>query len=107
LRSKQLSGVRFYRQRPLLDYIVDFYCPQVRLVIEIDGGQHFNEEGIRADRIRDARLITAGLKVLRFDNRQVLAETDAVMEAITRVVMERFTESPSSSSFPAGGQEGG
>ena len=45
LRRKQLFGLQFFRQKPLGNYIVDFYCPSARLVIEIDGGQHYTEEG--------------------------------------------------------------
>lgn len=50
LRNKQLCGVQFYRQKPLLSFIVDFYCPRAKLVIELDGAQHFEAE----HRIRDA-----------------------------------------------------
>ncbi len=46
-RRKQLKDRQFYRQRILGDYIVDFYCPKARLVVEVDGGQHHSEEGIR------------------------------------------------------------
>ena len=47
LRRKQILGLQFYRQKPLLNYIVDFYCPAVNLVIECDGGQHYTAEGWR------------------------------------------------------------
>ncbi len=56
LRRKQLNGRQFYRQKPLGNYIVDFYAPSVRLVIEIDGGQHFEPEGIEKDKQRDQYL---------------------------------------------------
>ncbi len=82
LRRKQILGLQFYRQKPLLNFIVDFYCPAANLVIECDGGQHYTVEGLEADRVRDQALAQLGLIVLRFDNRQVLAETDAVVEMI-------------------------
>ncbi len=62
LRGKQLLGLQFYRQKPILNYIVDFYCPSANLVIECDGSQHFTEENLEADRIRDEALAHLGLK---------------------------------------------
>ena len=82
LRNKQISGVQFYRQKPLLNFIVDFYCPSANLVIECDGSQHYTDEGLEADRVRDEALAQLGLKVLRFDNLQVLNEIDAVVEKV-------------------------
>ena len=82
LRRKQLDGVPCYRQKPIGPYIVDFYLPAIGLVIEVDGSQHATERGTAVDRVRTAYLQSVGLKVIRFDNRQVLLETDAVLEAI-------------------------
>ena len=62
LRGKQLLGLQFYRQKPILNYIVDFYCPSANLVIECDGSQHFTEENLEADRIRYEALAHLGLK---------------------------------------------
>ena len=89
IRCKQIQGVQFYRQRPLLSFIVDFYCPAVKLVIEIDGSQHFEAAYQEKDQDRDAALSGLGLRVLRFDNRQVLLETDAVLAVIDEVVRGR------------------
>ena len=89
LRSKQLLGLQFYRQKPLLNYIVDFYCPAANLVIECDGSQHFTPEGLEADRVRDEALTQLGLKVLRFDNGQVMRQIDDAVEVIYKFcVME-------------------
>jgi very-short-patch-repair endonuclease len=88
VRHEQL-GVRFFRQRPVHHYIVDFYCPRARLVVEIDGGQHFELEGLSDDRRRDACLARLGLEVLRFDNRQILFELDGVMERVVEVLERR------------------
>ena len=90
LRRKQILGLQFYRQKPILNFIVDFYCPAAHLVIECDGGQHYTEEGLEADRVRDQALGQLGLNVLRFDNRQVLTEIDAVVERIYCVVEQRL-----------------
>ena len=84
LRGKQLLGVQFYRQKPLGNYIVDFYAPKVKLVIEVDGSQHRLEREVHRDKIRDAYFAGLGLKVLRFNSREVLSETDAVTEVIFR-----------------------
>lgn len=88
LRRKQLLGVQFYRQKPLGHYIVDFYAPSIRLVIEVDGSQHFAVEQAAYDKQRTAYLESQGLRVLRFTNHEVLQETEAVVEAIYEAVME-------------------
>jgi very-short-patch-repair endonuclease len=89
LRRKQIQGLQFYRQKPLLAFIVDFYCPAAKLVIELDGSQHSEAEHQAKDKDRDTALAGLGLRVLRFDNRQVLLETDAVLGVIDAVVSER------------------
>ena len=82
IRGKQLKGYQFYRQKPIGEYIVDFYCPKVKLVIELDGGQHYTEDGKERDKVRDEYLTGEGLQVLRFSDRDVLTQTDAVLEKI-------------------------
>jgi very-short-patch-repair endonuclease len=86
LRSRQVSGIQFYRQKPLGPYIVDFYAASVRLVIEVDGSQHKQPLQHEADIERDAYLNLLDLKVLRFNNWQVLEETDNVMKVINNTV---------------------
>jgi very-short-patch-repair endonuclease len=86
VRRKQIHGVQFYRQKPLLSFIVDFYCPAAKLVIELDGSQHFEPEHQTKDANRNDALANLGLQVLRFDNRQVLKETDAVLAVIEQAV---------------------
>ena len=82
VRGKQLKGYPFYRQKPIGRYIVDFYCPSAKLVVELDGGQHYAEEGKSRDRARDAELKGFGLRVLRFTNREVFKNTEGVLEKI-------------------------
>ncbi|ALH96586.1 endonuclease domain-containing protein [Acinetobacter equi] len=95
LRNKQILGLQFYRQKPILNYIVDFYCPAANLVIECDGSQHFTQEGLEADRIRDEALAQLGLKVLRFDNGQVMGRIDDVVEEVYQCCLDRLAdESP-------------
>jgi len=86
VRRKQLERVQFYRQAPIGSYIANFYAPAAKLVIESDGSQHFTAVGHTVDVVRDAALMRMDLRVLRFDDRQVLLETDAVVEAIWLVV---------------------
>ena len=90
LRRKQILGLQFYRQKPILNFIVDFYCPAANLVIECDGGQHYTAEGLEADRARDQALAQLGLNMLRFDNRQILTETDAVVDQIYWIAKQRL-----------------
>ena len=89
MRSKQMQNVQLYRQKPLRSFLVDFYGPAARQVVELDGSQHFETGHQAKDRARDAALAGLGLQVLRFDNRQVLLETDAVLAAIDEVVKGR------------------
>lgn len=91
LRGKQILGLQFYRQKPIMNYIVDFYCPAANLVIECDGSQHFTDEGLEADRIRDEALAQLGLKVLRFDNGQVMRRIDDVVETIYQCCLKELS----------------
>lgn len=100
LRGKQIEGVQFYRQKPLGEFIVDFYAPAMRLVMELDGGQHFDEEAVARDATRDRVLDGLGLMVLRFDNRQVLAEIEAVLQRVHQVVCGRLRNPPAPSKSP-------
>ena len=90
LRRKQLLGVQFYRQKPLGHFITDFYAPAVNLVIEVDGCQHSETEHQLRDERRDEFLAERGLFVLRFNNWQVLHETDAVVARILDFVQEKL-----------------
>jgi very-short-patch-repair endonuclease len=89
LRGKQVLGVQFYRQKPLGPYIVDFHAPAAKLVVEVDGSQHFEADAQVKDVRRDTYFESLGQRVLRFDNLQVLKETEAVLEMILGVVVGR------------------
>lgn len=80
LRRKQLAGFRFRRQHPLGSYIVDFFCPEARLIVEVDGGQHGEENA--HDARRTEWLEARGYRVARFWNNEVLSNTDGVLTAI-------------------------
>jgi len=82
LRGRNLLGFKFRRQHPIENYILDFYCPELELAIELDGGQH--AEHVDYDTRRTAFLQTKGIKVLRFWNNDVLARTVEVLEEVCR-----------------------
>ncbi len=82
IKMKQVKGLIFYRQKPIGEYIVDFYCPKAKLAIEIDGSHHFVGETIEYDRIRDDYLSSLGLRVVRFTNTDVLKNIKGVLERI-------------------------
>jgi len=80
LRMKQMEGLKFRRQQPIDNYIVDFVCFKNRIIIEVDGGQHAAENN--KDRERDTYLHGYGFKVLRFWNNDVLQNIKGVLEVI-------------------------
>lgn len=92
LRGRQIAGCKFRRQHPYMDYVLDFVCLEMRLVVEVDGGQHANSD---QDSIRDQRLNEAGFRVLRFWNNQVLQEIDSVTEVIRRALLDDVVDATS------------
>jgi very-short-patch-repair endonuclease len=94
IRRKQILGLQFYRQKPILNFIVDFYCPAANLVIECDGGQHYTEVGLEADQNRDYALSELGLITLRFSNHEILTEIDDVIELIFQTAQSRIPPNP-------------
>jgi len=86
LRRKQLHGTQFYRQKPIGSYIVDFYAPAARLVVEVDGSQHQDNIHAQNDAHRDESLKGQGLRVLRFTNLQVLQDLDSVVGVVAEAL---------------------
>jgi very-short-patch-repair endonuclease len=80
LRDGRLSGFKFRRQHPIRSYIVDFYCAEARLIIEIDGGIHL--EQLESDALRTQELEAQGYQVIRFTNEQVAGNPESVLSAI-------------------------
>ncbi|WP_439582318.1 endonuclease domain-containing protein [Dyadobacter bucti] len=81
IRNKQL-GVKFRRQHPLYFFIVDFYCHELRLVIEVDGEIHLSAENVEYDRMRSALINEHEIKVIRFRNEEIYFEMERVIEII-------------------------
>nr|WP_065752434.1 endonuclease domain-containing protein [Bradyrhizobium paxllaeri] len=89
LRGHRLNGASFRRQVPIQNYIVDFVCHAAKLVIELDGGQHFSDQAEQKDAARSAVIEAEGFKVLRFSNLDVMKNRAGVLEAIAAPVAER------------------
>lgn len=80
LRNRQLNGLRFRRQHPVGRFILDFYCPSTKLVIELDGAGHTEQQ--EYDIARTQELEPHGYRVIRFDNQRVINDLDAVLDEI-------------------------
>ena len=89
LRRRGLVGLKFRRQHPIHGYIVDFFCSEARLAVELDGGQH--AEAFARDVLRTQELERRGIRVVRFWNTDVLREPLAVLQ---RILEEARTPSP-------------
>ena len=104
LRNRELGGWKFRRQYPVGPFIVDFICVEKNLVIEVDGGQHAENEEL--DIQRSAYLNKMGYRVLRFWNNEVLQETEAVLTAIFAILGNGKQNSPSPQPSPPLGERG-
>ena len=94
LRAKRFMNFKFRRQHVIEPYIVDFYCHEFGLVIELDGGQHGTDDVIEYDEVRTKFLEALGLKVVRYWNHDVLKNTDVVLEDLWRRCSELKQTSP-------------
>ena len=89
LRRKQLAGFRFRRQHPIEKYVLDFYCCEAQLVVELDGGQHNEDAECMNDLQRTAFLEQHGIMVVRFWNNEVFQNLEGVLQRIYDVLIER------------------
>ncbi len=88
LKNKQLLGYDFHRQKPVENYILDFFCHEVMLGIELDGSSHLKEEVKQKDIKKEEDLARLGITVLRFDDAEVLIETEFVLKKIERFILD-------------------
>ena len=88
LNNKQMFGYDFHRQKPLLNYIVDFYCYELNLVIEIDGKYHNHEETYKLDLLREQELMKYDLTIIRFTEQEVRKDMLNVLRTIEKHVVE-------------------
>jgi very-short-patch-repair endonuclease len=82
LRNKQFYGMKFLRQYSIGRYIVDFYCPNMKLAVELDGEQHNQCEGKECDAVRSEYLKAHGIEVMRFWNHEVLLDMESVLSEL-------------------------
>ena len=95
LRAKRFMNLKFRRQHVIKPYIVDFYCHEIGLVIELDGSQHGTDDAIEYDAERTKFLEALGLTVVRYWNYDVLGRTVVVLEDLWRVCFELKSKSTS------------
>ena len=86
--------IKFYKQRIIGEYIVDFYCASAKLVIEIDGSQHYDEKMMKHDEKRTEYLESLGLLVVRYSNADINVRFDRVCESIYNIVQQRIQCNP-------------
>ena len=89
LRNNQLENLGFRRQHSMGKYILDFYCPRLKLAIELDGGQHNEQVHKARDKARDAWFAAKGIETLRLWNFEVLEDTSSALDSIWRAAMKR------------------
>ena len=89
LRDHRLNGASFRRQVPIKNYIADFVCHSAKLVVELDGGQHFSDQAERVDAARSAVIEARGFRVLRFGIHDVMTNRAGVLETIATAIAER------------------
>jgi very-short-patch-repair endonuclease len=97
LRAHRLNGLGFRRQTPIGSYIVDFVSHTAKVIVELDGGQHFEDAHAARDAVRDAYLRTKGFRVLRFNNHDVMTNRAGVLTMIAAALeeaAENVTEQP-------------
>ena len=95
LKNKQLGGYKFRRQQGIGQYIVDFYCPRLKLIIEVDGDTHFGEEMMKYDFERQRQIESLGIKFLRFTNLDIYENIESVLEEVIRDMNLKTTPNPS------------
>ena len=92
LKAKSIDGSKWRKQHPIANYILDFYCPESKLCVELDGNRHYTFEGAREDEARTHFLNKRGIRVLRFENRLIWENLQGVLDVIRlelkQVIME-------------------
>lgn len=94
LKGKQILGQKFRRQVSIGSYVVDFYCPQLNLAIEVDGATHITEEEIKYDNLRQDKIELLNISFLRFTNEEIYGDIENVINKITQKVTELMKNPP-------------
>ena len=88
LRNKKFNNLKFYRQYSIGGYILDFYCPKIRLAVELDGDQHKEKESVLCDKTRSDYLDLLNIRTIRFWNYEILKNTKEVLTRIKQKIAE-------------------
>jgi very-short-patch-repair endonuclease len=94
LRKLREDGFIFRRQHPIDIFIADFYCHKLKLIVEVDGGVHFNDQAKKHDEGRTAELEKFGITVIRFSNQQILSDKDLVIKQIKEYISKAASPAP-------------
>ncbi len=86
LKGRQLERYKFRRQYSILHFVVDFYCPELKLAIEADGDSHYTEVGVLSDRKRQDQIEALGIHLLRFNNRDICEHLEEVLSRIAEQI---------------------
>ena len=105
LRGKNVFGYKFRRQDSVGPYVIDFYCPALKLAVEIDGDSHFIGDAVEGDKRRQIFIESFGIRFLRFTNQDIYDNLDGVLESITSVALAE--SKPSSNEVKSPPCEGG
>ena len=94
MRNRQIAGAKFRRQFSIGRFILDFYCPEYRVGIEADGGQHYEDEGRQKDALRTSELSEIGVELIRLNDREILNHIEGVYEEVQRVIEKKRGNPP-------------
>lgn len=103
LRNRQVGGCKFKRQYSIDNFILDFFCPELKLAVEIDGDSHYQIEAVTKDRARQSSLEKLGIKFLRFTNLEASSNIEAVIDVIESFIRDLKT-SPRPSPYQGEGE---
>jgi len=106
LKGRQLDGYKFRRQHGIGQYVVDFYCPELKLAIEADGDSHEGDEARRRDALRQRRIEREGVHFLRFTDDEIMSNADKVVRRIEEEVLLLEERKEATTPFPLLGEEG-
>ncbi len=94
IKAKKMYGYQFMRQKPILNYIVDFFCSKLLLVVEIDGDSHNHEDAQKADAVRQKEIEKLGIRFLRFDDLEVKRDISNVLRTIESFILGFEKDNP-------------
>lgn len=105
LRDRRLLGLKFRRQHPLPPYVLDFYCDEIKLAVELDGGQHNRDDVAARDAKRDGAIANHGIELVRYWNHDLMQRTESVLEDLFHRAL-KLRPSPGPAGYPLPGGEG-